>query len=516
MRSSVKINNNRVDMSGKKVSFNTKEKANKTLTKRAGNRKLNMDKITRNGLGSIPSRVLVNGSLEQRAGTDFLKMVQGSIPTVTGSLTKTELNEAGQKTMGTKDLNHVAYHDTTGVRTEAKASSKSGNNASNDIKNAESNGWVKTEIGWMYNEKGKPVTGWKQIDGKWYYFETNGVMCTGWRTINGKIYYLHSKGDMAESEWIQDKTSKNWYYIKSNGEIAKSEWRQDSAGKWYYVRSNGQMVKSEWRQDSAGKWYYLGSNGEMVTSQMVKGSDGKNYYLGEDGAMVLNKDITWEGTTYHVDGNGVCSSAEDEWNRKIDSFIDIALNERVENTGFIEYQIKVRNEEGELVDEGDNINRYGKWYGDNGVPWCAIYVSWCANEVGILNNEGIAGKDGKPIPKFESCKEGKELYEEARKYHKLDSGYEPKKGDLFIHINRDEDGNLKESGHTGIIVCYDRENKIVYSVEGNSDDRVSVKKTQIDYSVMGYKYFDGFCSNGGTDYGSVPDSPSWRGRERDR
>ena len=176
------------------------------------------------------------------------------------------------------------------------------------------------------------------------------------------------------------------------------------------------------------------------------------------------------------------------------------------------------NEEGEMeeVMEGDNINKYGKWYGDNGVPWCAIYVSWCANEVGILNNKGVAGKDGKPIPKFESCKKGKELYEEAKKYHKLDSGYEPKKGDLFIHINRDEDGNLKESGHTGIIVCYDRENKIVYSVEGNSDDRVSVKKTQMDYSVRGYKYFDGFCSNGGTDYGSVPDSPSWRGRERDR
>ena len=137
----------------------------------------------------IPSRVSVDGSLEQGTETELLKMAEGSIPTVTESLTKTELNESGEKTMGTKDLNYVVYHNTTGVRTEAKTSSKSGNNVSNNIKKAESNGWAQTEIGWMYNENGKPITGWKQINGKWYYFETNGVMQTGWRTINGKIYY---------------------------------------------------------------------------------------------------------------------------------------------------------------------------------------------------------------------------------------------------------------------------------------------------------------------------------------
>ncbi|EJZ69171.1 M15 family metallopeptidase [Lachnoanaerobaculum sp. OBRC5-5] len=306
MKSSVKINN-RVDMSGKSVSFSTKEKANRIPVKSLDRRKFNMNKMAKNALGSIPSCVLVTGSSEQRAEMEILKMVQGSIPVVIGSLTKTELKKSGEKTMGIKDINYVMYHDTTGVRTAAKAASGNKNSVLSNINKSERNGWVKTEIGWMYNENGKPVTGWKLIDGKWYYFESTGVMQTGWRTISGKIYYFHSKGDMAESEWIQDKTNKNWYYIKSNGEIAKSEWRQDSVGKWYYVRSNGQMVKSEWRQDSAGKWYYLGSNGEMVTSQMVKGADGKNYYLGEDGAMVVNKDITWEGTTYHVDGNGVCT-----------------------------------------------------------------------------------------------------------------------------------------------------------------------------------------------------------------
>ena len=306
MKSSVKINN-RIDMSGKSVSFSTKEKANRIPVKSLDRRKFNMNKMAKNVLGSIPSCVLVTGSSEQRAEMEILKMVQGSIPVVIGSLTKTELKKTGEKTMGIKDINYVMYHDTTGVRTAAKAALGNKNSVLSNINKSERNGWVKTEIGWMYNENGKPVTGWKLIDGKWYYFESTGVMQTGWRTISGKIYYLHTKGNMAVSEWIQDKASKNWYYIKSNGEIAKSEWRQDSVGKWYYVRSNGVMVKSEWRQDREGKWYYLGSNGEMVTLQMVKGADGKNYYLGEDGVMVVNKDITWRGTTYHVDENGVCT-----------------------------------------------------------------------------------------------------------------------------------------------------------------------------------------------------------------
>lgn len=27
-----------------------------------------------------------------------------------------------------------------------------------------------------------------------------------------------------------------------------------------------------------------------------------------------------------------------------------------------------------------NLTKYGKWYGANGVPWCAIFVSWCFDQ----------------------------------------------------------------------------------------------------------------------------------------
>ena len=32
------------------------------------------------------------------------------------------------------------------------------------------------------------------------------------------------------------------------------------------------------------------------------------------------------------------------------------------------------------VPPDSNQTKYGKWYGENGVPWCAIFVSWCFEE----------------------------------------------------------------------------------------------------------------------------------------
>ena len=31
---------------------------------------------------------------------------------------------------------------------------------------------------------------WRQENGQWYYYDTNGSMLTGWILVNGKYYYL--------------------------------------------------------------------------------------------------------------------------------------------------------------------------------------------------------------------------------------------------------------------------------------------------------------------------------------
>lgn len=60
-------------------------------------------------------------------------------------------------------------------------------------------GWTQNDSGlYLYYQDGKPVTGWKQIEEKWYWFDPTGIMeYRGWRQIDGKWYYFYADGSMA-------------------------------------------------------------------------------------------------------------------------------------------------------------------------------------------------------------------------------------------------------------------------------------------------------------------------------
>ncbi|WP_227716346.1 RICH domain-containing protein, partial [Streptococcus pneumoniae] len=62
-----------------------------------------------------------------------------------------------------------------------------------------------------------PKTGWKQENGMWYFYNTDGSMATGWLQNNGSWYYLNANGSMATG-WLQYNGS--WYYLNANGSMA--------------------------------------------------------------------------------------------------------------------------------------------------------------------------------------------------------------------------------------------------------------------------------------------------------
>lgn len=63
--------------------------------------------------------------------------------------------------------------------------------------------WGKTKDGkWILIEQGVPVSGWKNIKGKWYYMDADGVMQTGWINNGEKWYFLQSDGIMAYNTYI--------------------------------------------------------------------------------------------------------------------------------------------------------------------------------------------------------------------------------------------------------------------------------------------------------------------------
>lgn len=97
---------------------------------------------------------------------------------------------------------------------------------------------------------------------------------------------------------------------------------------------------------------------------------------------------------------------------------------------------------------------YWSWYGyDERVEWCAIFVSWCANQTGKLN---VA------IPKFAVVSEGISWYRDKGLFKT--NAYIPKPGDL-IFFDWENDGS---PDHVGIVEMVQNSN--IYTIEGNSNN----------------------------------------------
>lgn len=170
-----------------------------------------------------------------------------------------------------------------------------GSLANEVTKQLSSSGWQQISGTWYYyNSDGSKATGWKKIKNAWYYFKSNGAMATGWVKDKGTWYYLKSSGAMATG-WIKD--GGKWYYLKSNGAMATG-WLKDK-GKWYYLESSGAMATG-WKKVD-GKWYYLTSSGAMATGWLK--DKGKTYYLQSSGAMVTGT-VTIDGKKYTFSSSG--------------------------------------------------------------------------------------------------------------------------------------------------------------------------------------------------------------------
>ena len=169
-------------------------------------------------------------------------------------------------------------------------------------------GWKKTTDGWEYYEDGKKVTGWKDVDGTWYYFSENGIMATGWVDVNGTWYYMNNSGAM-ETGWVD--VNGTWYYMNNSGAM-ETGW-VDVNGTWYYMNNSGAM-ETGW-VDVNGTWYYMNNSGAMETGWVDV--NGTWYYMNNSGAMETGW-VDVNGTWYYMHADGSMAASEwvyvgDEW-----------------------------------------------------------------------------------------------------------------------------------------------------------------------------------------------------------
>ena len=132
---------------------------------------------------------------------------------------------------------------------------------------------------------------------------------------------------------------------------------------------------------------------------------------------------------------------------------------------------------------------YWSWYGFNDrVAWCACFVSWCANQCGLIENG--------QIPRYSVCDNGIAYFKEKDRWQDRETGYLPVQGDVifFNWLEKDENGNLyqdEKSDHTGIVEYYDTSTNKVYTIEGNSGDECKERSYNADdIQIMGYGTMD--------------------------
>jgi len=105
---------------------------------------------------------------------------------------------------------------------------------------------------------------------------------------------------------------------------------------------------------------------------------------------------------------------------------------------------------------GSNKTKYGEWYGVNGVAWCAIFVSWCFEQVDLFDGVFRPGSRWAFCPFVVNAAVAGE--------HGLDQVREPEPGDLVLY-QFDSDAN---ADHIGIFEAWQTPGSTFTAIEGNT------------------------------------------------
>lgn len=103
----------------------------------------------------------------------------------------------------------------------------------------------------------------------------------------------------------------------------------------------------------------------------------------------------------------------------------------------------------------NNDTKYGKWYGLNNNPWCAMFVSWCFTQAGLAPLVAATTKKG-----FASCDYGMKWF--AKKGQLIPIG-KAQAGDIVFYQFDDD----VQPDHVGIVAKNDGKGTI-WAYEGNT------------------------------------------------
>ena len=114
-----------------------------------------------------------------------------------------------------------------------------------------------------------------------------------------------------------------------------------------------------------------------------------------------------------------------------------------------------------------NYTEYGRWFGQQS-NWCAIFISWCANQAGISTS--VVKKNA--VASGNSCQFGEKKYSFGSR--------NPQPGDI-LYVQNDSDSSVD---HVGLV--YKVDDAYIYAVEGNFGNKVGTIKYYKDTGRQTY------------------------------
>lgn len=177
---------------------------------------------------------------------------------------------------------------------------------------------------WYYAESDGNIArgGFKQMNGKYYYFDANGLSYRKrwYIDLEKRRYYLDEEGILQDKGWFKINTmnattgvtTEYWYYAEENGTVL-TDGIHEIEGKAYYFDANGQMYKSRWLTGKNGKRQYLGEDGVMprdswfsISGVKASGEEYTDWYYADQNGYILKDGWhTVQGKEYYMNASGV-------------------------------------------------------------------------------------------------------------------------------------------------------------------------------------------------------------------
>lgn len=230
----------------------------------------------------------------------------------------------------------------------------------------------------------------------------------------------------------------------------------------------------------AGERFKMNNSLNLVNDSLVWISSNKDVAIVSDKGVVTTKSEGYTVISVY-DKNNI-----NDKSKKVNFYLDVTGSIEVD---YLSRFILTAIEENGTEEVGNNIQKYGEWYPNNGQPWCAMFVSWCWNQAGLSTDI---------LCKYQSCTAGMKWCTENGIMHYVQDfrfneplaqgisqnqykeDYQPVTGDIVFFLS-------SGMSHTGI--CIYADDTYLYTIEGNTSDRVAIKRWSLqDARITGYAH----------------------------